>query len=155
MSIEKCGVVSQEFLDLVIYSIYRAVNEVLGEKTWDIVWRSGEVLYEKLEELLRLHIVEDYVEVLEKLAEWLQKSGYVDVVRIRKLSENEIEYVMGRPAIVRGAEKLVKERMVPPHISTSLMFAALRKRGLKAELAGDPQFLLDGSVVERWKIARL
>ncbi|MCX8184936.1 MAG: hypothetical protein N3E43_04225 [Sulfolobales archaeon] len=44
MSIEKCGVVSQEFLDLVIYSIYRAVNEVLGEKTGDIVWRSGEVL---------------------------------------------------------------------------------------------------------------
>ncbi|MEM2006114.1 MAG: hypothetical protein QW154_00525 [Sulfolobales archaeon] len=155
MSPELRTCVDRELVDLVMYSVYRAANELLGDKTWDLVWRSGEVLYEKLEKLLELELIEDPIKALSKVVEWLQKEGYVDEAHVRKISEREIEYIMSRPAIARGAEELVKEGAVPPHLSTSIMFAVLKKRGFKAGLAGDPQFLPDGTVVERWKLLKL
>lgn len=152
MTSEEVGRVSREFLDLVMYSVYRAANEIMGEKTWDLVWRAGEILYEELERSLGLGIAEDPVEALSRIAEWFIAMGYVDEAGVRRVSEGEIEYVMGRPAIARGAEMLVREGMVPPHISTSVMFAALKKRGLRASIVGEPTFRPDGTVVERWRI---
>ncbi|MEM1650877.1 MAG: hypothetical protein QXH94_03665 [Sulfolobales archaeon] len=151
---ESCKCIDREFVDLVMYAVYRAANELLGERTWDLVWRSGEILYERLEKLLKLELAEDPVEVLTKVAEWLQREGYVDRACVKEGPDGEIEYIMSRPAIARGAEELVREGAVPPHLSTSLMFAVLKKRGLKAELSGHPQFLPDGTVVEKWKISR-
>lgn len=144
--------ISVEFVDLIMYSVYRAAYELLGKDTWKLVWMSGRVMYERLERELNLSNTSDVYEVLSKLATWLKGCGYVDEAEVRKVSEEEFEYVMSKPAIARGAEELVKEGLVPPHISTSLMFAALRKRGLKAELIGEPTFLPDGRVIERWRI---
>lgn len=145
-------VVSCEFLDHVMHSVYRAANELMGvERTWDLVWRAGEILYERLEKSLGLGSVEDPLEALSRIAVWLESVGYVDKAEVRRVSEDEFEYIMGRPAIVGGAEELVREGMTPPHISTSLMFAALRKRGLRAELR-ETRFLPDGTAVERWRI---
>jgi len=43
---------------------------------------------------------------------------------------------------------------VPAHISTTLMFALLRKRfGLKAKMIGEPRLLPDGRGIERWKLS--
>ncbi len=132
--------------------MYRAANELMGvERTWDLVLRAGEVLYERLERALGLESIEDPVEVLSRIAGWLEDVGYVERAEVRRVSGDEFEYVMGRPVIVGGAEELVREGMVPPHISTSLMFAALKRRGLKAELE-ETRFLPDGTAVERWRV---
>ncbi|MEM4936364.1 MAG: hypothetical protein QW780_05095, partial [Sulfolobales archaeon] len=114
------GCVGREFVDLVMYAVYRAANELLGRRTWDLVWRSGEILYERLEKLLKLELIEDPVEALARVAEWLQREGYVDKACVREGPGGEIEYIMSRPAIARGAEELVREGAVPPHLSTSL-----------------------------------
>lgn len=139
-------------MDHLVYSVYRAANELMGaERTWELVWRTGEILYERLEAILGLESVEDPVEALSRIAEWLKSVGYVEEAEVRRISGEEFEYVMSKPAIARSAEELVREGRVPPHISTSLMFAVLKKRGLRAEL-GETVFLPEGRVVERWRV---
>jgi len=143
------------FMDLVIYSVYKAVNEILGEDTWRVVWRSGEILLEGLDNVLRIKDEKDLYNALEKIFRWLIDMGYIEHGEIKRLSENEIEYVMSTPIIGSGAEKLIEEGMVPPHISTSLLFALLKRFGLKAEMIGRPIFLEDGRVIERWRISEI
>ena len=45
---------------------------------------------------------------------------------------------------------------MPAHISTTLMFALLKKRsGLGAEMVGDPDLEPDGRALERWRLMPL
>lgn len=153
MSLLSC--VDSDFFDLVFYSVYRAIHDLLGEKTWDVVWRSGEIMYSEIKSRLGLSGERDPVRVLERIIEWLKSVGYVEDASIKRVSEDTIEYTMSTPVISRGAERLIRERRVPPHISTSILFAALREHGLKAELVGEPIFLPDGRAVERWRLTSL
>ena len=143
------------FFDLEIYSIYKAVNELLKERTWDVVWRAGEILLENILDDLSLEETSDPYTALNKLADWLRKVGYIKDIEVRRIGEDSIEYVMSNPIITPGAKKLIGEGLVPPHISTALMFALLKKYGYKAEMIGDPIFLDDGRVVERWRLFQI
>ena len=147
--------VKPEFFDLELYSVYKAVNEVLGEKTWDIVWRAGEILLDLISEDLGLDNVDDPFEALKRVAEWLKEMGYISDIEVRKTGEDTVEYIMSDPIITPGAKKLIEEGMVPPHVSTSLMFATLKRYGYKAEMVGDPVFLEDGRVIERWRLIKI
>ena len=147
--------VKPEFFDLELYSVYKAVNEVLGEKTWDIVWRAGEILLDLISEDLGLDNVDDPFEALKRVAEWLKEMGYISDIEVMKTGEDTVEYIMSDPIITPGAKKLIEEGMVPPHVSTSLMFATLKRYGYKAEMVGDPVFLEDGRVIERWRLIKI
>ncbi len=147
--------VDPEFFDLEIYAIYHAAYDLLGEKTWEIVWRAGEIVYNEIKDSIGASTAKDPFEALRKLASWLKKVGYVENIDVRKVSENEVEYTMLNPIITPGAKRLVKQGRVPAHISTALMFAALKQFGLKAKMVGDPKFLLDGRAIERWKLIKL
>ncbi|MCS7385215.1 MAG: hypothetical protein NDF55_00550 [archaeon GB-1867-005] len=147
--------VDPEFFDLEIYAIYHAAYDLLGEKTWEIVWRAGEIVYNEIKDSIGASTAKDPFEALRKLASWLKKVGYVENIDVRKVSENEVEYTMLNPIITPGAKRLVKQGRVPAHISTALMFAALKQFGLKAKMVGDPKFLPDGRAIERWKLIKL
>ncbi len=147
--------VKPEFFDLELYSVYKAVNEVLGEKTWDIVWRAGEILLDIISKDLGLDDVDDPFEALKRVAEWLKEMGYINDIEVRKTGVDTVEYVMSDPIITPGAKKLIEEGMVPPHVSTSLMFATLKRYGYRAEMVGDPVFLDDGRVIEKWRLIKI
>jgi len=145
--------IDPRFFDMEIYSIYRAVNERLGGETWGIVWRAGEILLDEITPELGLGEL-GLEEALKRLGEWLQRVGYVENIEVR-LRDGEAEYIMTEPVITPGARRLIEEGMVPPHISTSLLFALLKRYGYRAEMAGDPIFLEDGRVLERWRLIRI
>ncbi len=147
--------VKPRFFDLELYSVYKAVNEVLGEKTWDIVWKAGEILLDLISDELRLNEVEDPLEALRRVAEWLKDMGYISDIEVRRTGEDTVEYVMSDPIITPGAKKLIEEDMVPPHVSTSLMFATLKRYGYGAEMIGDTVFLEDGRVIEKWRLIKI
>ena len=147
--------IDPRFFDYEIYSIYKAVNEVLGEDTWNIVWRAGEILLELIKDELGLERLKDPFIALSKAAEWLKEVGYIEDIEVLKEGEDRVKYVMAEPVITPGARRLIEEGDVPPHISTSLMFAILKRYGLKAEMIGEPIFLEDGRVVETWKLTPL
>jgi hypothetical protein len=144
------------FFDQQIYALYRAVWERWAGEAWYVVWRSGELLFDEIEPELGLLPDDDPFTAMRRLADYLRRVGYAEEVAVRPVSENEWDYEMLNPVIMPGAKRLVAEGAVPPHISTTLMFALLKKRfALRAEMLGDPNLLLDGRATERWRLLPL
>ncbi len=140
------------FFDLEIYGIYRAIWENWGQDAWKVVWRTGEVLFENIRGQLRLEGTTP-LEAMKELARYLVASGYLAFMEVRQLGPDELEYEMGEPAILAGAQRIIAEGGVPAHISTALMFAGLKALfGLRAEMIGDPVFTVDGRAIERWRL---
>jgi len=140
------------FFDLEIYAVYRAIWEQWGDQAWKVVWRAGEVLFDEIQGRLQLD-TRSPLATMQGLAHYLVQAGYLADMRVRQVAEDELEYEMVAPAILAGAERIIAEGGVPAHISTALMFAALRKLfGLRAEMIGEPEFTADGHAIERWKL---
>ena len=145
--------IDPRFFDLEIYSIYRAIWENWGDDAWKVVWRAGEVLFDEIQSDLELD-ASSPLSAMRDLAEYLVDVGYFADLKVRQTAEDELEYEMLEPAILPGAERIIAEGGVPAHISTSVMFAGLRRLfGLKAEMIGDPIFTDDGRAIERWRLS--
>jgi hypothetical protein len=140
------------YFDKQIYALYRAVWERWGDDAWWVVWRSGEVLLDEIESELHLELDAGPLPAMQSLATYLQRAGYVREIVVRPLSEDEWEYEMADPVILPGARRLLGEGAVPAHISTSLMFALLKRFGLRAEMVGEPDLRADGRAIERWRL---
>jgi hypothetical protein len=150
------SVIDPAYFDQQIYALYRAIWERWGDEAWYIVWRSGEVLFDEIEPELGLQPGDDPFAAMRRLAGYLRRVGYVADITVRQVSADEWDYEMLDPVILPGAERLIAEGAVPAHISTTLMFALLKKRfGLRAEMVGDPVFHPDGRAVERWQLVPL
>lgn len=144
--------IDARFFDRELYAVYRAIGENWGREAWKVVWRAGEILFDEIEGELKLDMASPLAAVQE-MARYLVSAGYLADATVRQVASDELEYEMLGPAILPGAERLIAEGNVPPHISTALIFAGLRKRfGLKVELLGQPVFTADGRAVERWKL---
>ncbi len=143
------------YFDKQIYALYRAVWERWGDEAWYVVWRSGEVLLEAIEAELDLGLDGDPFAAMQRLATYLKRVGYVREIAVRPLSEHEWEYEMVDPVILPGAKRLIEEGAVPAHISTTLMFALLKRFGLGAEMIDDPDLRPDGRAIERWRLVPL
>ena len=144
------------YFDHQLYALYRAVWERWGDEAWYVVWRSGEILFDQIEPGLALQADDDPFTAMQQLAAYLRRAGYVEDIAVRAISDTEWDYEMLNPVILPGAQRLVAEGAVPAHVSTTLMFALLKKRfGLKAEMVGDPVFKPDGRAIERWRLVPL
>jgi hypothetical protein len=144
------------YFDQQIYALYRAVWERWGDEAWYVVWRSGEVLFGEIEPELGLQPGDSPFEAMHRLASYLQRVGYVKRIAIQPLSDEEWDYEMLDPVILPGAGRLLAEGAVPAHISTTLMFALLKKRfGLGARMLGEPDLRPDGRATERWRLTPL
>lgn len=148
--------IDPHYFDLQIYAIYRALWERWGDEAWHVVWRSGEVLFDEIEPTLALTSDDTPFSAMRRLADYLRRVGYVEDITVRQIAEDELEYEMLNPVILPGARRLIAEDAVPAHISTTLMFALLKKCfGLKAEMIGEPRLLPDGRAIERWKLSEI
>lgn len=93
---------------------------------------------------------------MQRLAEYLRRIGSVEDIAVHPLNGAEWEYEMLDPVILPGANRFLASGAVPAYISTTLMFALLKKRfGLKAEGVGDPDLQPDGRAVEHWRLVPL
>lgn len=150
------SMIDPTYFDRQIYALYRAIWERWGDEAWTIVWRSGEVLFDEIEPELDLQPGDDPFTAMQRLADYLRRVGYVADIAVRPISESEWDYEMLDPVILPGAGRLIAEGAVPAHISTTLMFALLKKRyGLGAEMVGEPIFQAGGRAIERWRLKPL
>ncbi len=141
------------YFDQQIYALYRAIWEGWGDEAWYVVWRSGEVLFDEIEAELGLNPGDDPFTAMQLLADYLRRVGYVEDIIVRPTSDSEWDYEMREPVILPGAKRLLAEGAVPAHISTTLMFALLKKRfGLRAEMVGEPDLRPDGWATEHWRL---
>lgn len=119
--------VDAEFLDLEVYAIYKAVTELFGDRGWDVVWRSGEIVFQELKR--RLNITEtEPIALLRRLGRYFEEVGYLKRMSIEALKEDEFLYDMYEVSIHEGIMKLRAEEANPvlAHFSTTVMFAALK-----------------------------
>lgn len=144
--------ITPDFLNHFCYAVYAAMHRAFGERSWDVVWESGDILFDELEKELDITETEPLA-VLEKIARWFERSGYAERLEFNLKEGNELEYSLYEPVIKPSALRLIQEGAAPPHLSTTLMFSALKKRcGLKAEMLGDP-IAFEGGATELWRLS--
>jgi len=151
----KADEITRDFFDKELYAIYKATWEKWGDEAWHVVWRSGEIIFDDIESELHLKGT-TWIEGMQRLADYLARVGYVRDISVKQTAEDRMEYTMNDPAILPGAKRLIAMGAVPGHVSTTLMFAMLKKcYGLKAEMLGDPDLRDDGYAVEQWQVLPL
>lgn len=148
--------INEEFVLTEVYAIYKAVSELFGEKGWQVIWRSGEIVFDELEKKLSFPKKEP-LSVMKVLADYLADVGYVSKIEFRMIGDNVLEYDIYGPSFIRPAVlRLKAENGVLPHWSTVVMVAALKRLcGVKAETdATQPQLFKDFGR-ERWTLSKM
>ncbi len=146
--------IDNEFFNSFVYSIFKAIGEKIRDESWKIVWRTGEILFEEIKEKIEFENKEP-IGIVNSLAKFLKKKGYLMDAKVVPLNDKEFEYWMKEPAIEKGAFKLIEEGYAPPHISTSLLFSALKNlTDSEFELVGNPK-KKDNWVIERWRVKKV
>jgi hypothetical protein len=143
--------VSPQFFDLVNYSFCSAVSQFLGpEKAVELFRYMGRTHYEELKKRNLIKSDGKPMEVLESIARYLERSGYMERIEIQRLSENESIVDMYGVSVLESSVRLTQENKQPSHIMTNTMFAALEELGYDAELI-DLLFETDKNHVrEKW-----
>ena len=148
------NLIKPEFFDTINYSICKAVNERLGEDAKDLFKRVGEChLDEALERgLFTLGLDEKPLDTLIRLAKYLESTGYMKKILINKLSDKEAIVEMKGVSVTDSSAKLLGEGKHPSHFMTNIMFAALRRLGIQADLRDMEYNVKEARFKEYWKI---
>lgn len=128
--------VKPEFLDTINYAICRAVNDYLDGKATEFFRKVGEY---HLDEALRRGLVtigpdDKPLDVLIRIAKYLESFGYMEQIRINRIDEKEASVEMFGVSVTNSSAQLLGEKKEPSHYMTNVMFAALKKLGVQAEL---------------------
>jgi len=149
--------IKHEFLDVINYAICQTVHEYLNERTHEFFRRLGEYhLNEALKRgLIKIEPNDKPLDVLTKIARYLESVGYMEKIVINKISEKEAFVEMYGVSVTRSSANLIREGKEPSHFMTNIMLAALKKFGIQAELK-DVEFNEKESYFkEHWKIFNL
>jgi len=128
--------IKPEFLDIVNYAVCEAVNDYVDGKATEFFRRVGEY---HLEEALRRGVVkiepnDKPLDALIRIARYLESYGYMKEIRINRIDEKEATVEMLGVSVTDSSAQLVGEKKQPSHYMTNVMFAALKKLGVQAEL---------------------
>jgi len=148
------NVLKPEFLDIINYAVCETVNEYVDGRAIEFFRRVGE---HHLDEALRRGLVklepnDKPLDALIKIAKYLETYGYMQEIRINRIDEKEATVEMLGVSVTDSSAKLLGEKKQPSHYMTNIMFAALKRLGVQAELR-DMEFNRDEKhFKEYWKI---
>jgi len=150
----KC--IKSEFFDLINYAICRAVDEYLNGKAIDFFRRVGEYhLDEAIKRgFIKIDVKDKPLDILIKIAKFLESVGYMEKIYIHKLSEGEAFVEMYGVSVTKSSANLIREGKQPSHFMTNIMLAALKRYGIKAKLEEVEFDEEKRHFKERWKILR-
>lgn len=148
-------VVHADLVNLEAYAIYKAITELFGERGWEVIWRSGEIVFDELQKELNLTETEPLA-LMQRLADWLVETGYIHRIDVSQPSGDELVYEMEGAVLRPAVLKLREAKAVLPHWSTVVMAAALKKVcGIEVEVdAARPEILSPTRSREMWKLRR-
>ncbi len=147
--------IDPRFFDLINYALCEAVNQFLGpSKALEFFRYVGQAHYRELKKSGLIKPVGDPLDLLEGIARYLEKAGYMERIEIRRVSEGEAVVDMYGVSVLDSSVRLTQEKKQPSHIMTNTMFAALDELGYSAELI-DLMFEPDKNHVrEKWIIKK-
>ncbi len=92
------------------------------------------------------------LEVLIKIAKYLESTGYMQKITVQKLSDHEAIVEMQQVSVTVSSAQLLRANKQPSHFMTNIMFAALRRRGVQADLRHMDFDVENATFKEYWKI---
>lgn len=146
--------IKPEFLDIINFAVCQTVNDYVDGKATEFFRKVGEY---HLDEALRRGLVkiepnDKPLDVLIRIAKYLESFGYMEQIRINRIDEKEASVEMFGVSVTGSSAKLLGEKKQPSHYMTNVMFAALKRLGVQAELR-DMEFDRDKRhFKEYWKI---
>jgi hypothetical protein len=145
-----------EFLDVINYSICRAVNTHFGEKSAQFFREVGE---HHLNEAISRGFVKiepdgKPLDNLIGIAKYLESTGYMERIMIERLSDSEALVEMHGVSVTESSVRLLKEGNHPSHYMTNIMLAALGRLGIQAELKDVSFDEKARKFKEHWKILK-
>lgn len=146
--------IKPEFFDTINYSICKAVNERLGDDAKDFFKRVGECHLDEAvaRGFFTMDRDEKPLDTLIRLAKYLESTGYMDKIVINKLSEKEAIVEMHGVTVTYSSAKLLQEDKHPSHFMTNIMFAALKRLGIQADLRDMEYNENEARFKEYWRI---
>ena len=151
------GTIRTEFFDTINYCICSAINETVGSEMAQKIFRKmGKIHYRELKNkgIITVEPGESPMQVLEKIARYLESSGYMERIEISHVGENEAIVDMYGVSVLESSIRLTDEGKEPSHIMTNTMFAALEDMGYTIELI-DLLFEREANHVrEKWILKR-
>jgi len=128
--------IKPEFIDIINCAICQAVDEYLDAKATEFFKKVGEY---HLDEALRRRLIniepnDNPLDVLIKIARYLESVGYMEKILVNKLTENEAFVEMYGVSVTKSSVKMLREGKQPSHFMTNIMLAALKKLGIRAKL---------------------
>jgi hypothetical protein len=102
--------------------------------------------------IVRIEPNEKPLDALIKIAKYLESYGYMEQIRISRIDEKEATVEMLGVSVTDSSATLLGEKKQPSHYMTNVMFAALKRLGVQAELR-DMEFDREKKhFKEYWKI---
>ncbi len=136
-----------------INAIYRALIEEVGEDSWDILWRSGELLFEELREEVGIEKGMEINKAVQLLGDYLRRLGMIERMEFKFDDENMIvETVVKFPFEI---ESFKREAAGPIYIFASMLVSMLNYLGFSVERYGEHYILEKDKLVERWKLRKM
>lgn len=147
----------RDFIRAEVYGIYKAITELFGEKAWQVIWRSGEIVFDEAAKQLEFP-KKDPISVINVLGKYLVKSGYCTKIEAKMAGKDLIQYDVWGPSMIRPAiTKLKAEGCVLPHWSTVVIVAGLEKV-CKVKVETDvknPELISDIHAREWWRFSSI
>lgn len=132
-----------------ISAIYKAVYKEIGDDAWEILWRSGEILFDSLKAELGITPDMDINTALNRLSSFLRDIHMVDEINYMiDPKDNVIEYEI-KFRIPLKYER--REEAGPIYIFSSLFVALMNYLGYEVTKDAEPRVTEYNKLVERWK----
>ncbi|MBI2847369.1 MAG: hypothetical protein HYX82_05775 [Chloroflexi bacterium] len=153
------GTISDDFISLHMYSVYRALTEVVGEENaWKVVWRTGEIAFEEIAKRTGLDKKErDPKKVVRTMGQFFEQSGYIERLEGSIVDGGkgfQIDLINTNPAIRGVGVQLKAENCVPHRWGTVSIRAALADRCglLMSERPKKVESIGPGSTRTHWSL---
>jgi hypothetical protein len=135
-----------------IGAIYKAIYKEIGDDAWDILWKSGEILFDSIKDEIGIRKDMGVHEALNKLSQFLREIHIVDdITYIINSKDNVIEYEITFRIPLRYERR---EEAGPIYIFSSLFVALMKYLGYEVSKEAEPRISEYNRLVERWKFAK-
>lgn len=136
-----------------INAIYRALIERFGEDSWEILWRSGEILFKELKDDIGVTEDMEINHAVQRLCDYIRRVRLVDRIEyIFNEDKSTIETVVHFPFSI---DMYKREMAGPIYIFSSLLASVLNYIGYRVERSGEHYIMDRNKLVEKWKVTKL
>jgi hypothetical protein len=146
--------IESDLLDILNLAICYASNDYLKDGTAEFFRKVGQYHLEEATKrgYVKIESQDKPLDVLEKIARYLESTGYMKQITIQRLSDREAMIEMKGVAVTRSSNEILSKGKQPSHFMTNMMLAALKRIGVEAELE-EVEFDSAGNrFKEHWKV---